>query len=298
MREINKDLTKPGRLLLITLVALLLFALVSTVLASAVMVAAGINPLSVSGENLTVGQRQAFRLALLCSNLFLFVGTALAAFVFAYRGGWRRAAGLDRGPQSSSLAYAIGFFVLSLPVVAYLAYLNLQVDLPEWAVQTEDRTNQLLAGVLTMSSIPEVLMALVTVALTPALGEELLLRGLVQRRIFGQWFRSHHLAIWLAAFLFSFMHFEFAGFLPRLALGVTLGYSYHWTRSLWVPIGLHFAFNGLQVMVAYVTGEFTPDTQMADVPPWWLAIVSLVIVGYLGWRAETLFAPPTATEDA
>lgn len=274
------------KVLLTAIVAFLAMAFLATAVTAGLMIAGGIDPLNLQPDQFDLSQRNWFRLALLANNLFLFGGTALAAFLFLYRKNWLKAAGLDRGPATGSLPYAGGFFLLALPLVAYLAYLNLAIDLPEWAVKNEEQTNRMLQGILTMESISEFLLALLTVAVTPAIAEELLLRGLVQRRLLGGWLRSPHAAIWLAATIFSAMHFEFGGFLPRLALGVTLGYAYYWTRSLWVPIVLHFLFNGFQVGIAYFTGEFTPDTEMAEVPPWWMALISLVVISYLWVKAQ------------
>ena len=142
-----------------------------------------------------------------------------------------------------------------------------------------------------MNSVPELLMALLTVAVTPAIGEELLLRGVVQRRILHPVFKSHHVAIWVAAIVFSTMHMEFAGFVPRMLLGILLGYAYYWTNSLWVPVGLHFLFNGMQVLVTYFNGQYVPDTEITDVPPWYLALASLVAVVALGIYIQKKFSP-------
>ena len=124
-----------------------------------------------------------------------------------------------------------------------------------------------------------------------------------QKRILVGWLGNHHVAIWLAATAFSTMHFEFAGFVPRLLLGVTLGYGYHWTNSLWVPILLHLAFNSVQVVMAYISGEFNPATMSDDVPAWWMAAISLLASIAIAYFAERrygdladAFRLPMATE--
>ncbi|MEM9528187.1 MAG: CPBP family intramembrane glutamic endopeptidase [Bacteroidota bacterium] len=286
MLKTNEMSVSTQKILIVTIIAFIIMAFLGTFITASLMIAGDIDLVNIAPDTFDLSQRNWFRLGLLANNLLMFGGTALLAFFYLYRANWVSAAGLDQGPTSGSLGYASGFFLLALPLVAYLAYLNLQVDLPDWAVQNEEQTNKMLQGVLTMESVPEFLLALLTAAVTPAIAEELLLRGLVQKRLLGGWLKNHHAAIWLAATIFSTMHFEFGGFLPRLALGVTLGYAYHWTSSLWVPIILHFLFNGLQVAVAYFTGEFTPDTEMADVPPWWMALISFLIISFLWVKAE------------
>jgi len=190
---------------------------------------------------------------------------------------------------TGSAGYGALFFVVGLPFVGWLAYWNLQLPLPDWMEQSEQNTDLLLKGILQMETTPEFLLAFLTVAVTPAIGEELLLRGVLQRRILRVWFGNPHAGIWVAALLFSAMHLEFAGFAPRLLLGALLGYTYYWSRSLWVPIVLHFLFNGLQVIATYVTGEFNPEAEMTEVPPWWLGMISLFLLVYVGVLAERKF---------
>jgi len=283
----QKDSQKGGlRLLLITIASFIAMGLLCSAVVGAVMLAGDIDINRLGPEDMTGARKNWFRLTLLLINLLLFAGTALLALWIHYRGGWARAAGLVRAKERNSVGYAVLFFVISLPVVAYLAFLNLPLPLPVWVLASEETTNRMLENVLAMDSFSAFLLTLLTLAVTPALGEELLLRGVIQRRLFGEWFGNHHAAIWTTAVLFSAMHFEFAGFLPRMALGATLGYAYYWTSSLWVPILLHFLFNGFQVSVAYITGEFTPDTEMTDVPPWWLALIGLVLTAWIWTRAE------------
>jgi membrane protease YdiL (CAAX protease family) len=83
-------------------------------------------------------------------------------------------------------------------------------------------------------------------AVLPALGEELLFRGIFQR-LFSDWARSIHWGIIITSLLFSFFHFEFYGFLPRFLLGILFGYLLIWTASIWIPMLAHFINNGIIV---------------------------------------------------
>lgn len=261
-------------------------ALVGGLVTAGLLEVAGVNPLTFVPEDLTVEQRNWFRLSLLANNLLLFGGTGLLALLLVFWRAWARAAGLTTRPEWPGTGWAVAFFILSVPLVAYLAYLNLQLELPSWAVRNEAQTNRLLSGILTMETPGEFALAVLTVSVTPALSEELLLRGVVQGRLLMPWLRSHHLAIWIAATLFSGMHLEFAGFFPRLALGVGLGYAFYWSRSLWVPIILHFCFNATQVLVTYQQGEFVPDTEVGALPPWWGVLLAGALAALVWWKAE------------
>ncbi len=289
MRQIFDAPATATRLLLATLVAFLFSSFLMMMISQVAVSVEFINLNELADFTQTAGGRQRLRAFLLLSNLIPFAGTALLALLFVFRKNWIQAAGWTVSPAGPALLYSTGFLVLALPFVGYLTYWNLQVPLPAWMQKSEDYTDVLLTGVLTMNDLPEFLLAFLTVAVTPAIGEELLLRGVLQRRILQVWFGNHHLAIWTAAFVFSFIHFEFAGFAPRLLLGVLLGYAYYWSNSLWVPLLLHLLFNGLQVVIAYVTGSFDPGAQIAEAPPWWLAVVSLVLTVWIGRLAEARF---------
>ena len=62
---------------------------------------------------------------------------------------------------------------------------------------------------------------------------------------------SEHGAIWLTAILFSAIHLQFQGFLPRMLLGAVLGYLFLGSKNLWVPIFAHFVFNASQLLIQY-----------------------------------------------
>jgi len=285
----------PGRLFLTTLVAFFICAMVMTGVTIAFNSFGWID-LSMIGEASSSSiERQQLRSYLLLSNLIPFAGTALLALVLVFRRQWINAAGLSSTPAPGSFQYAAIFFLVALPFVAWLAYLNMQIPLPEWMQASEEKTDALIKGILTIEDIPEFLLAFLTVAVTPAIGEELLMRGVLQRRVFQPWFGNHHAAIWAAAILFSAIHVEFAGFVPRLLLGLLLGYGYAWSGSLWVPILLHLLFNGFQVSVAYATGEFDPNAEIGTIPPWWAGLISLGLVVWIGWMAERKFSPATAS---
>jgi hypothetical protein len=94
---------------------------------------------------------------------------------------------------------------------------------------------------------------LLVIAILPALGEELIFRGVMQK-ILADVFRKKYLAVWITAFFFSFVHLQFYGFLPRLILGLAFGYLYLWSASLWLPIIAHFVNNAVPTLGAYFHG--------------------------------------------
>lgn len=283
MKQIYDTPTRSVQLLFASIAAFLVMSLAGAGILAGISAANGfsISPQAVPGFG--TGERQLLRLALLAGNLLPFAGGALIGLWAVYRQNWRQAAGFRSTLRLPPAVSATALFVICLPLVVYISWVNLQLPLPEWAVQDEAANNALLGGILRMESPLEFALAFLTIGVTPAIGEELLLRGVLQRRVLRPLLGNPHLAIWIAAAIFSAGHMEFAGFLPRLLLGAALGYAYYWTKSLWVPIVLHLLFNGLQVIQAYVTGEFQPDTAVDFVPPHWMGAVGLVFAAVALW---------------
>ena len=120
---------------------------------------------------------------------------------------------------------------------------------------------------------------LIMIGLLPAIGEELVFRGVVQK-IFHQWSRNIHIAIWTTAFVFSAMHMQFYGFLPRMVLGGMLGYMLAWSGSLWLPIFAHFVNNAGAVVFMYLfqkgVTDIDPD-KVGTESDWMEVIVSVVL---------------------
>jgi uncharacterized protein len=84
------------------------------------------------------------------------------------------------------------------------------------------------------------------------------------------------MGIIVTGILFSAFHFQFAGFLPRLALGIILGALYWYSGSLWTSILFHFLFNSLQTILAFYKPSTLKNDQIVDTSP-----LSIIIVGTL-----------------
>jgi len=123
---------------------------------------------------------------------------------------------------------------------------------------------------------------MVVVGLLTPVFEELFFRGGLMR-IFSRFIPNIHLNILIIAFIFSFIHFQFYGFLPRFLLGILLGYVYVYTRSIWMPILIHFINNALSTISYYLfaTGkiDINPDELGANFNPLLILLnVGLIIL--------------------
>ncbi|HZH55376.1 MAG TPA: CPBP family intramembrane glutamic endopeptidase [Sphingobacteriaceae bacterium] len=152
-------------------------------------------------------------------------------------------------------------FVLVLTsgaVIEWLGKLNSHLTLPErlsglerWMYNQEMQLEEITITILSDISVGGFLANLLVIAVIPAIGEELLFRGALQS-IFLRWFRNPHVAIWVAAIIFSVIHLQFYGFLPRLALGALFGYLFFWSKNLWLPIFAHFVNNAGILLVTFI----------------------------------------------
>jgi len=161
------------------------------------------------------------------------------------------------------LLLSVLLIYVSLPFLSWIGSINQQMVLPEflagmedWMKKTEEAASQQIVAFLNVKTFGAIFFNFIMVALIPGIGEELLFRGVLVR-LFKKWFGNIHLAVIVSSVLFSALHMQFYGFLPRLALGMILGYAFVWTSSLWVPMILHFLNNATILMVYYMNK--TPD---------------------------------------
>lgn len=200
-------------------------------------------------------------------------------FAIANRQNWPEYLGVRRAPALQVAGLAILLMLVSLPLVLFSYNINKLVPLPEALKLMEDQTAEALKGLLRMNNPLEFLANLTLLALLPALGEELVFRGVLQRQLMRR-IANPWVAILLSAAIFSFVHFQFEGFLPRWLLGILLGWLYWRTGNFWVPVIAHFANNGLQVIGQYLYGQklTTVDLEQDVDVPWLAALVSAVLV--------------------
>jgi len=160
---------------------------------------------------------------------------------------------LFAGPVRQSVMICIVFFMVAFPLVNYLAEWNATWNLPtflgNWLEGKESQAEEITKLFLDMPNVGLLILNLIMIALLPAIGEELIFRGIMQRGL--QKMMNPHVAIWLAAILFSAVHMQFLGFVPRMLMGVAMGYLFFWSGNLWYPIIAHFTNNALAVGVAY-----------------------------------------------
>jgi hypothetical protein len=164
------------------------------------------------------------------------------------------------------------------PISSFTGEINAALHLPsslsgieDWMIEKEKTADNLIDSLINSSGTWGLILNLMTIAIIPAVAEELIFRGVLQK-IFGKLFRSAHLGIWFTAIVFSAIHLQFFGFLPRLILGLAFGYLYLWSGTLWLPILAHFVNNAFPVVLTYIKGASALDETM-DIALWKQALV-------------------------
>lgn len=230
----------------------------------------------------------------LVQTVFTFV---LPAFLLAHFVG-QGISYLKFTPIRSSLMWlgVILLMPLALPAVNWLKSLNDLVVLPHfmsgvelWMQQMEHQSEVLTDKFLSVSSYSGLALNLLVMAAIPALGEELFFRGILQT-VLGEKL-NRHLAVWITAFIFSAIHLQFYGFLPRFLLGAALGYLFLFSGSIWASIVAHFINNALAVLLFFLTfnGYLTFDMDaLGTQNTWWLGFLSLTLVCLLFYRLNRI----------
>ncbi|MDK2977308.1 MAG: protease family protein [Bacteroidales bacterium] len=156
-----------------------------------------------------------------------------------------------------AVVLVIFIMISALPAINFFAMLNSKMQLPaflseleNWMRQKESSAQALTEAFLKMDSMGSLWFNIFMIGILPAVGEELIFRGVIQR-LFAEWTKNIHWGIFIAAFLFSFMHLQFYGFIPRMILGILFGYLFYVSGSIWIPILAHFINNAMAVVFYY-----------------------------------------------
>ena len=191
---------------------------------------------------------------------------ALPPFVFAFVYGQDcfKSFHLTSVPPKTLLVYTILIMFISFPFVNLLSDVNGWVIDgmlgPDNSLKLKENAAETLVLALIKDSSPWGLpLNIIVMALLPALIEELFFRGLLQNFLLRN-VKNIHATVLISGFIFSFIHFQFYGFIPRMLLGMFFGYLLVWGGSLWIPIVAHF-INNLIAVVGYslISKGFLPE---------------------------------------
>ena len=196
-----------------------------------------------------------------------------------------------RAPVNPSMWFmVIAVMFFSAPVFEQAIKLNEQMRLPEalsglenWMKAKEAEQERLTTLLLSETTYTGLITSLLVVAVIAAIGEEFLFRGCVQG-ILTRWFKNPHTAIWMTAIIFSAIHLQFYGFLPRMLLGALFGYLLFWGKNIWLPVLAHFMNNAFATMSAFYLkrqGKSLEELNFSQQIPDYLYFISIIVTGIL-----------------
>ncbi len=197
------------------------------------------------------------------AGMFIFASLLASWFI---DDDWKSFIGLKVNPGWLVSFLSIAFIIIILPFTNLLTYYNANMGLPDFLGglenffhEKEDQMADIMASFLKPGGIGGLPFNLLVIAVIPAIGEELLFRGVIQKLLI-RWFGNVHWAIFVTSFIFSAMHIQFLSFLPRFFLGMVLGYLFYWSGSVWLTILVHFINNALAtIFYFYYYGGYAGD---------------------------------------
>jgi len=189
---------------------------------------------------------------------------------------------MDQGAHWSLFVMAIGIMVVALPGINLLAEWNSLLPLPNSLAAAEEGAEATIKAFLQTDHFGGILANLGLMALLPAVAEEMTFRGTLQQIICkGQSDQipstKVHVAIWITAFIFSAIHMQFLGFVPRMLMGAMFGYMFVWAGTLWIPILMHFTNNAIGITLYYILPENSNADTIGAGTTWYIGILSLIL---------------------
>lgn len=290
--KVDKEATRfhPGNSTLLVFLVLIVIVALSSMIGNVLVVLAssaqGIDLqafLKTVNENSPLKDRNFFRGINLIIHFMTFSISAILATYFFQQNKTFQYLKLHKRPLALNVLCALVFMTVAFPLAQLALWLNQQIDLPTWVDSLSASADGALKSILRMDSPGEMFFNLLVLAVFPAIGEELLFRGVVQQEF--EKAISPVGAVWITAIIFSAVHLQFEGFIPRMLLGAMLGYLFIWTRNLWIPILGHLIFNANQVFIQYFFGGQLETEKTTAVEPsmYFIGLAALLILIGLGY---------------
>ena len=219
-----------------------------------------------TGSNPTPGPLRVFQ-GITAIGIFIFSTLVLVRIYKVKGSGYLH---LSKTPSMKHVGLGVLFLIATIPVIASMLQFNQSLDLNQFFgefgsqldqmdKQNDDMYKLLMQG----TGLKTLLINLFVMALIPAVGEELLFRGIFLNTTFG-FTKNIHGSIFIVSLMFTLIHLQIAKFLPMMFLAVSLGYLAYFTGSLWLPILVHFLNNAIAVLGGYLTNSGVENAVLTD----------------------------------
>jgi membrane protease YdiL (CAAX protease family) len=156
-------------------------------------------------------------------------------------------------------AYAVALTLNN--IVAY--YLQFFGDIPSQTIPVP-------------TNVPELIQGLAIVALSPAICEELLHRGILLNAYES---RGSLKAVIITSIFFGIFHFDITNLLGPIFLGLLIGYYVIRTNSIFAGIFAHFLNNSIAELFSYFFSDATQSDKITISPQQMEGIIVLGIIG-------------------
>ncbi|MDR0863748.1 MAG: CPBP family intramembrane metalloprotease [Candidatus Symbiothrix sp.] len=218
--------------------------------------------------------------------IFMFIFPAIVC-AWLFSDNYKNYLKIDTSVPASVIPLTILSVVVAVPFLNFTYIVNQQMVFPEWLSgveqwmkEMEEANGKILEKMLYVHSAWDLVFNILIVCVLTGIGEEFIFRGVLQNS-FGKVLKNPHAVIWTVAIVFSAIHFQFYGFIPRLLLGAYFGYLVYYTKNLWIPALAHFTNNCVSVILAYLYQDTPGGTDEIDAlgygSTWWLAVASLAV---------------------
>ncbi len=221
-------------------------------------------------------------------NILAFIVPALLTWKMCFKTNPLKSIDAEKVPSIQMIGITLLIYFVGMPALNQIVYWNQEISLPDmfsgfekWCRDMEDQAEMLTQGLLSSTSLMPTIVNILLIGVLTGIGEEFFFRGAFQKMLI--WCKVNpHASIWTAAVVFSALHFQFFGFIPRLLLGAFFGYLYWWSGNIWVNSFAHALNNSLVIISTWCInkGYLSEDFDMYGVseigfPT--LAIISLIL---------------------
>ena len=196
------------------------------------------------------------------------------------------------------LLFILGIIILTPMLQSYLYIQNFLIE--KWAESSEfiysiknllDSLNELIektfGNLIHADNIVEMTLVVITISIVPAICEEVMFRGYIQRS-FEFKFKPYFAAL-LTAVFFALYHFNPYGLIPLAIIGFYLGFAAYSSKSLFIPMVIHFLNNFFAVLLYFIIGDdelfksnvTDPESLNANIIYFFILLVLFIATIYL-----------------
>lgn len=193
------------------------------------------------------------------------------------------------------ISFAIGYIMLN-QIIFWNDSMKLPAGLSEFEQYIrgmEDMARSTAETLLAVNSIFGLLINVLVIGLITGFAEEIFFRAGLQRLLSKA--LTNYWAVWVSALIFSAVHFQFYGFVPRMLLGAFFGYLYVWTGSIWVSVFAHALNNSVVVVIDWMLnqGIISGNPEYIGVAehgfPTYAMISAVLFIVFIGYGRKRFF---------